>query len=385
MVFLERSIGRNVPDAPRSRSLSLVLFPVNGDIAGRSILAVWTAYLSYGVVRILLAQPPFPAAFLMQHIILIGTAMVATWLIYRLLVMMSGGGIAVALIMLIIPAAIMAGLLTQISNIIINADAPLFDFSYVLRPESTTPMLWEHFLDKTLIHYLLIAGWGGFYLALAHNRTMHESIALSRQLERATRESELRALRYQLNPHFIFNALNSVSSLVIDRKNREAEDLVDGLADYMRVVLKDEQGQMVTLEQEIAQQVRYLEIEQARFPQRLRFSVDLAEEARSWKIPALLIQPLVENAVKHGVARSANPVTVAISAVVDDARLIISVANDGQMQLTGAKRGTGLQNIEDRLAAVYGSAAALRVGNSGDGMAVATIIVPDGTAAFQDI
>ena len=147
----------------------------------------------------------------------------------------------------------------------------------------------------------------------------------SRQLERVNRESELRALRYQLNPHFVFNALNSVSSLIIEQENKQAEKLVDDLADYMRTVLTDGAQDMIPVEQEIAQQVRYLEIERVRFPERLQYSVDVDPAANGWSIPTLIIQPLIENAIKYGVSTTDRRVNIVISAKKVGDRLRISV------------------------------------------------------------
>ena len=214
----------------------------------------------------------------------------------------------------------------------------------------------------------------------------------SRQLERVNRESELRALRYQLNPHFVFNALNSVSSLIIDHKNQQAEELVDDLADYMRAVLTDGTQDMVTVEQEIAQQVRYLEIERMRFPERLQYSVNVDPTVNGWSIPALIIQPLIENAVKYGVATTNRSVKIVISAKKKGDRLRISIANDGRVKRPAslaedrtAGTGTGLANIRDRLKALYGPNASLLLANSTDGMATATIVLPDPSLIFQDI
>nr|WP_246255591.1 histidine kinase [Parasphingorhabdus flavimaris] len=214
----------------------------------------------------------------------------------------------------------------------------------------------------------------------------------SRQLEQLNRESELRALRYQLNPHFVFNALNSVSSLIIDRENEQAEKLVDDLADYMRAVLTDGGQDMVAVEQEIAQQVRYLEIERMRFPDRLHYSVDIDPAAKGWSIPALIIQPLIENAVKYGVSGTDRPVNINISAHIEGDRLRITIANDGRVQ-TGAGiaqdrtagTGTGLINIQDRLKALYGQNASLLLANNKEGMATATVVLPDPSLIFQDI
>jgi two-component system LytT family sensor kinase len=149
---------------------------------------------------------------------------------------------------------------------------------------------------------------------------------------------------------------------------------------------------MIAVEQEIAQQVRYLEIERMRFPERLLYSVDIDPAANGWRIPALIIQPLIENAVKFGVSGTDQPFHIVISAEIEGDRLRISVANDGRIKIPAADSGdrivgtgTGLTNIQERLKVLYGHNASLFLANSKDGMAVATIILPDPSLIFQDI
>ena len=160
----------------------------------------------------------------------------------------------------------------------------------------------------------------------------------------------------------------------------------------MRAVLTDGAEDMVAVEQEITQQVRYLEIERMRFPDRLHYFVNIDATANGWMIPALIIQPLIENAVKYGVSATDQPVNIIISAQKEGERLSISVANDGRVKrvagladdrATGT--GTGLANIHDRLRALYGQNASLLLANNKDGMAIATIVLPDPSLIFQDI
>jgi two-component system LytT family sensor kinase len=309
-----------------------------------------------------------------------------------LLVAVRRRGMRAAILMLTLPTMILANYIAILDQIIFDHEAALFDFSYLLDPVNLATFDWAYVLDEAFTRYFILAGWGALYLALAHNQDLQRMMVHSRQLERVNRESELRALRYQLNPHFVFNALNSVSSLIIDRKNEQAEKLVDDLADYMRAVLTDGAQNMVAVEQEIAQQVRYLEIERMRFPERLHYSVDIDSAANGWSIPALIIQPLIENAVKFGVSGTDQPVNIIITAQREGDRLRISIANDGRVKTAtdlsddrATGTGTGLINIQDRLKALYGQNASLLLANNKDGMAIATIVLPDPSLIFQDI
>lgn len=368
------------------------LFPVNRDIAIQSIFGVWGAYFLFVSSRFLYVAQPNAEALFLQRILMTSICITLTWLLYRLLVAVRSSGMGAAIFMLSLPTIILANYIAIIDHIVFDHTAALFDFSYLLKPIDFTAFDWAYIIDEAFTRYFILAGWGALYLALSHSKDVQRMMAHSRQLERVNRETELRALRYQLNPHFVFNALNSVSSLIIDRQNEQAEKLVDDLADYMRAVLTGGAEDMISVEQEVDQQVRYLEIERMRFPERLRYSVDIDPAANDWSIPALIIQPLIENAIKFGVSEAGQAINIIISAQVQGDRLRISVANNGRIQIPEAKvrddtagTGTGLSNIQNRLRALYGQNASLLLANSKNGMAIATIVLPDPSLIFEDI
>lgn len=362
------------------------LFPVNSDIALVSMLVIWGAYFLCAVLYVQLLQPPFPVKVTGQYLLFTGLAIVATWILYRVLLFLGSGRISNGLTVLILPGLALALLISWVGFEIVDHRASFagqFAFSGTTPPSASARTA---LLVATFVHFLILASWGCAYLAWSHDRATQKAMEQSRLLDRLNRESELRALRFQLNPHFVFNALNSVSSLIIDRRNPEAEQLVERLADFMRVVLNEGNHRMTTVEQEVAQQSRYLEIEKVRFPDRLSFACDIAEDVRSWEIPVLIIQPLVENAIKHGVARASGAVKIEITARRDGDRLRLGVANDGEYKAGGTGEwhaGTGLANVRERLMAVYGYEAALETGRDAEGFAVATIIVPDASHALQ--
>lgn len=362
------------------------IFPVNIDLAIKSIFGVWAGYFVVNALRTILWGASDQTYTLKDYLVTAIISVTVTWALYRLLALI-GERPARAVFILTIPTIFLAIGTVYLTNLILAYPMPVLEHISAAHEIPSDHVL-SHFFDTAFINYLIFVGWGGLYLALANSRNSQVALTHSRNLERATRESEMRALRYQLNPHFVFNALNSVSSLVIDKKNGQAEQLVDSLADYMRSVLQDDGGDLVTVEREIAQQVRYLEIEQVRFPNRLKFEVHIEDAAvRDWKIPVLIVQPLIENAIKHGVARSSEPVCISISATRDADRLKLIVANDGRMLSAHSKTrgtGTGLANIRERLAALYGPAAALFTGNGPDDRVVATIIIPDEQQIFRD-
>lgn len=376
-----------VPDdlSPKISPFWHRIFPVNIDLAIKSIVGVWGAYLVINTLRNLLWNPQEHIHSLEDYIITAVVSIIVTWCLYRLLVKASNRT-ALAVFILTVPTIFLAIVSVYLTYAIQAYPVLMLEHirtAYNIPQNSAL----THFFDTTFLSYLILLGWGGLYLALANSRDSQIALVHSRNLERLTRGSEMRALRYQLNPHFLFNALNSVSCLIIDKQNGAAEHLVDSIADYMRFVLDDDGADMIAVEQEIAQQIRYLEIEQVRFPSRLKFEVDISDDVRDWKIPSLILQPLIENAVKHGVARTSVPVCITIRAEKDKDRLKLMVSNSGRVAASRSPTkgtGTGLANIRERLAALYGPAAALFTGNGPEDTVTATIIIPDEQQIFGD-
>ncbi len=213
--------------------------------------------------------------------------------------------------------------------------------------------------EKAFNAYFFFVAWCALYLAL---RYATEVSALQRRaatLSTAAQAAELRALRYQVNPHFLFNTLNSLSSQVLNGRRDDAERMISNLATFFRTSLVDTPTGDVALSQELVLQRLYLDIESVRFPERLIvvFDVPLALEGAC--VPGLILQPLVENAVKHGVARTSRAVTIILAAREEGGRLILEVMDDGDTEAQGSVgSGIGLINVRDRLAARFGDKAA---------------------------
>jgi len=194
-------------------------------------------------------------------------------------------------------------------------------------------------------------------------------------------EAELRALRAQLNPHFLFNALNTIGYLMRAAPERGLATLLD-LTRLLRAVLRRAGGDFATLGQEMDLVDSYLAIEKARFEDRLQLTIDVPRAVRAWPIPPLLVQPLVENAIKHGIARRVAGGAVSVLAREDHGALIVEVVDSGpgasQVEMAaGRLRGLGLVNIEKRLTAYYGEGASLEVASRpGEGTRAALRIPP---------
>lgn len=205
-------------------------------------------------------------------------------------------------------------------------------------------------------------------------RTRTDELVVARASERAT---QLAALRFQLDPHFLFNALNALSSLVVVGRAAQAEEMIGRLSGFLRATLDARAGGMVRLEDEIDMIEAYLDVERVRFEDRLETRIVLPADLRGAQVPPLLIQPLVENAMKYGVAPARRPVFVEIVAEIDGGTLLITVRDDGEGAADVAcGGGVGLANVRERLALSYGAAAGLDAGPEPQGGYRALVRLP---------
>jgi LytS/YehU family sensor histidine kinase len=206
--------------------------------------------------------------------------------------------------------------------------------------------------------YFFFVAWASLFLSLRYAGEVRALERRAADLRAAAQNAELRALRYQVNPHFLFNTLNSLSSLILTGKGEQAERMILNLSTFFRTSLSGDPTEDVPLAEEIALQRLYLDIEAVRFPDRLIARIDVPEALSTALVPGLILQPLVENAVKHGVSRSARPVTIEIKARDQGDALALTVENDiGEGTCDHARAdgtGVGLRNVRDRLAARFG-------------------------------
>jgi signal transduction histidine kinase len=212
-----------------------------------------------------------------------------------------------------------------------------------------------------------------FYFAQARERET-QAARLAAQLA----EARLGALRMQLNPHFLFNSLNAITVLVRDQNTAAASRMLGLLSDVLRQVLRAEPTHETTLASELEFLERYLAIEQVRFSDRLRPSIEVDSAIAGAAVPRFLLQPLVENALRHGIAKRADAGVLHVSAHRDGANLVLTVRDDGPGLMPGAPSpgGVGLANTRARLAALYGERASLDIANAAGGGVVATVRLP---------
>lgn len=237
-------------------------------------------------------------------------------------------------------------------------------------------------LSMNLLVYGVILGVAyaaDFYIRFQERERV--TAALRAQLAQA----QLHALRMQLNPHFLFNAMNTIAMLVRQEKNADAVDTIAGLSDLLRYVLEETRPQEVPLRTELEFIEQYLAIEQVRFSDRLRTAVHGDADTLDAHVPNLILQPVVENAIRHGIAQRVGAGRVEITAHRRDGRLILQVTDDGPgVRYDGADSdGVGLANTRARLEQLYGSAARLELRNAADTGATAVITLPYHTAPIQ--
>jgi signal transduction histidine kinase len=220
----------------------------------------------------------------------------------------------------------------------------------------------EYFLPA----FTLMVAWSGLYYAIKYYQVFQDIKASALKSASMAHEAQLKMLRYQLNPHFLFNTLNAISTLILESQIDPANRMVTKLSSFLRYSLDNDPMQKITFKQEIAAMQLYLDIEKVRFEDRLNLELDIDDEARSALIPSLLLQPLVENAIKYGIARSDNGGNLRIAAKVFAGDLLIEISDDGPgVELVDSEipdaKGVGLQNTRERLKELYGKKHSFRL------------------------
>ena len=232
---------------------------------------------------------------------------------------------------------------------------------------------WQQLIYTAVGRYFLLLAWCALYFAILAGERARVAERNAGTFQQAARAAELRSLRYQVNPHFLFNTLNSLSSLILTERNEQAEEMVQTMANFYRQSLTDDPTADLPLTEEFALQRHYLDIESVRFPDRLVVALDLPPQLGEARVPGMILQPLVENSVKYGVANSTRPVRIAISAREEYGRLVLTVEDDGPgpgtLDEAGHGYGIGLENVRQRLEARYGDKAHMVSGPTGDGYA----------------
>ncbi len=227
-------------------------------------------------------------------------------------------------------------------------------------------MEWEmrsvlEFFGQAMHSTYLLLCWTGIYFGIKYYESLQQQREATLRAAALAQEAQLKMLRYQLNPHFLFNTLNAISTLILDNENRTANQTVMRLSEFLRYTLDQDPMKKVTLRQEVEAMNLYLTTERLRFGERLRVEFAVEERALEALVPSLLLQPLIENAVKYAVTPSEQGGTIRVEGRARGVMLELAVTDDGpglHAQIPGgvahaAGRGVGLRNTRERLAVLY--------------------------------
>ncbi|MFK8047142.1 MAG: sensor histidine kinase [Halioglobus sp.] len=211
--------------------------------------------------------------------------------------------------------------------------------------------------------------WSGLYFGIKYYMLLQEEKQRGLKSLAMAHEAQLKMLRYQLNPHFLFNTLNAISTLILDKDTEMANGMVTRLSRFLRYTLDNDPMQQVTVNEEVESLMLYLDIEKVRFGERLQIHIDIEPEAELALMPGLLLQPLVENSIKYAIALAISGGAIGIGAKVIGDELLLEIADDGPgLDLRYGKSakggGVGLSNSRERLKELYGDKQSFRLGST---------------------
>lgn len=258
---------------------------------------------------------------------------------------------------------------------IVVAAAPLFEACFEaalhLIGRSPQPPQLDRVLRLSLFWLAPFGIWAAMSLARLRDREARANERRVAQFREQAHDAQLRALRYQVNPHFLYNTLNSIASLILDKRNDAAERMVLRLSNFFRTSLASNPLGDVPLAEEVALQKLYLDIEEVRFSDSLRVEFEVTDEAAAAYVPSLILQPIVENMLKHGMNEAGTETVMRLSAWRNDDRLLVEVTDSGPGVSKVRGTGLGLANVRRRLEARFGGAARLDAhGEPGKGFRV---------------
>ena len=375
-----------------------------------SIAGIWLAYLALITLRSALIDRTYFGEMLALRTVVALAGMVVTLMVWSILRLFDHRRVGVRMgiaAVVILPAALALALInTQVfagidkrnfkqarnpsqveirhdtaGNVLVDLpDPPQLTRAQLaqLQAKFAEQGLWRQLTDIAIGRYFLLLAWAALYFAMVNAEQARAAERREGEYRRAAKAAELRSLRYQVNPHFLFNTLNSLSALVMTGKDAAAEKMIQTLSAFYRRSLAEDPTGIISLDAEVALQRAYLEIEAVRFPKRLRTSFAIPAALEQTSVPGMILQPLVENSVRYAVAITARPVTVKIAAREDHGALVLEVSNDGPGPAEGVPSGfgIGLANVRDRLAARYGDSASLTSGPAPGGGWLSVIRLP---------
>ena len=260
-------------------------------------------------------------------------------------------------------------IISMVAAVLLSTGFGMVQSAFIIK---ITPFFVEDFatfeglslLGNGMFEALALLAWSGLYFGYQFYADLQRERERVLKATAMAHQAQLKMLRYQLNPHFLFNTLNAISTLVLEKSTVDANKMLTKLSSFLRYTLVNQPTQRVSLEQELYALGLYLEIEKVRFEDRLGISYDVEEKARDGLIPSLIMQPLVENAIKYAIAPSENGGHIRFGARVDNGtgQLLLTLRDDGpgieNLQapaLASKSSGVGIANTRDRLQQIYGA------------------------------
>lgn len=324
----------------RERRRSFIIFQI----------IFWGANLAIRTAAAMQTLPEFTWAFMPSRIAIVLAGAAVTTFIHVALSQYQDWTTARRLAFALALCALLLGPMHMLERALALAVAPDF------KPENFT------FSDYVFQFGWVFFMWAGYYFAQDHAFRIRRQAAELTRAQAAAHQAQIKMLRYQLNPHFLFNTLNALSTLVLEQRNADAEKMILRLSRFMRHTIDTDPAQLARLDEEARVQMLYLEIEAARFGDRLRVECDVPPALADCRVPSLILQPVVENCIKHAIGPSTRGGMIRIAAFERDGRLHLTVEDDGPGMGEGKERtgAIGLRNTRERLATLYDGDAQVR-------------------------
>jgi signal transduction histidine kinase len=336
-------------------------------------------WLAYGVAMTLSRIGIYALSFM---VVAKGTLMITGFLLslglryaYRPLIR-RGTPLLTLLVIAVVASYVVSMIWTASDNLFA---VPIYT-SFGLRPPVFRNVL--QVFNGAVYNAFTMLAWSVLYIGIRYYGALQAERERSLKAEAAAHQAQLEALRYQINPHFLFNSLNAVSTLVTERRNDEAARMLSRVSDFLRLTLTTPVRDEVALADEIDYVRQYLDIERVRFGDRLRMEVDVAADTWEAAVPSFVLQPLIENAIRHAIAPREAGGTIVIEAKRAGDTLRIAIIDDGPGVHTDSRTNgngsgrIGLANTRDRLRELYGANGRLELTNGNDGGTRATVEIP---------
>ena len=317
----------------------------------------WSIWVLMLVLRDIIFVPPeyiFPRALIFGSSALIGILL--TWGMRVLYTLVWERGLVIRALIVLLASLVTALVWQAFRNYV-----ALLPFGETM--ELSSANAFELFDDTLITAFPLMLTWSALYFIFKYSRLFQAEKEKSLRSEALAHEAQLLMLRYQLNPHFLFNTLNAISTLVLAKANDKANEMLTKLSKFLRYSLDHSPLDRVSLLHELDTSRLYLDIEKVRFGDRLRLVFEISADAETALVPTMLLQPIIENSIKHGISKVESGGSITIRARRDEENLVIEVCDDGPgVQNQGApekefmlSNGVGVSNIRNRLQEIYGA------------------------------